>query len=470
MIKTLDRYIVKAFTQSLLLWFVVVLALRIVFDLLANMDEFTEGDPSSWMLISNVIVFYSSHALEYIAEMGGIIVVVSAAFTIVRMQNTNELTAMLASGVSLYRVVWPIICAAMVMSLIIVIDREICMPSIRSTLVLKPDEVGKEDTTKMNVYMIVDSNATCWYANEYQPGQKIMKYPVVILRDPKTYRYAAHASGRQATYDKNNKGWAITDGQLLKVGRKGKNVWRRVQTSNSIYTTIGPETFVAIGRRRWLEKHSNPLPPGQRFVIKRIEDSDKHYNMTIYADKFIPGRPYKGKFFSGKLINPKFLFYNDKGGLIATIMGDSAKWVPGKVSERHWQLEKGKLLINSEMTPDEVALKQSGRWKDYLTSAELTDMMKLQGATDISSVRMTKFIRVVEPFNNLIMLLLGLPFILSRQRNIKASAMYCILTVGIFYVFVYGCRYIGMPDALSAFLPIMVFGPISILMLDSIQT
>ena len=68
------------------------------------------------------------------------------------------------------------------------------------------------------------------------------------------------------------------------------------------------------------------------------------------------------------------------------------------------------------------------------------------------------------------MLLLGLPFILSRQRNIKASAGLCVLIVGMFYVFIYICRYMGLPDFWAAFLPLLLFGPISVLMLDSVKT
>ncbi|HNX26141.1 MAG TPA: hypothetical protein PKK48_01910, partial [Phycisphaerae bacterium] len=62
-----------------------------------------------------------------------------------------------------------------------------------------------------------------------------------------------------------------------------------------------------------------------------------------------------------------------------------------------------------------------------------------------------------------------LPFILSRQRNIKASALRCVLVVGLFYVFIQFCQYV-LPDAWAAFMPLMIFGPISILMLDSIKT
>ena len=62
------------------------------------------------------------------------------------------------------------------------------------------------------------------------------------------------------------------------------------------------------------------------------------------------------------------------------------------------------------------------------------------------------------------------PFILSRQRNIKASAGLCVLIVGMFYVFIYICRYMGLLDFWAAFLPLLLFGPISVLMLDSVKT
>ena len=83
---------------------------------------------------------------------------------------------------------------------------------------------------------------------------------------------------------------------------------------------------------------------------------------------------------------------------------------------------------------------------------------------------LTKHIRFADPINNLVMLLLGLPFILSRQRNIKASAGLCLLMVGAFYAFVYVCRYTGLSPTLAAWLPAMLFGPVAVVMLDSVKT
>jgi len=93
-----------------------------------------------------------------------------------------------------------------------------------------------------------------------------------------------------------------------------------------------------------------------------------------------------------------------------------------------------------------------------------------QRVPDMRRALLIKHIRFADPINNLVMLLLGLPFILSRQRNIKASAGLCLLMVGAFYAFVHVCRYTGLSPTLAAWLPAMLFGPVSVVMLDSVKT
>jgi len=68
------------------------------------------------------------------------------------------------------------------------------------------------------------------------------------------------------------------------------------------------------------------------------------------------------------------------------------------------------------------------------------------------------------------MLLLGLPFILSRERGIKTSAARCLLVVSVFYVSIYVCRYVGLPPEWAAWLPILTFGPLAMVLMDSVKT
>ncbi|GAG53299.1 unnamed protein product, partial [marine sediment metagenome] len=114
--KILDRYILRNFLTSAVTWFVVFMLMRMVADLFINMDEFAKLDMRFGELVGYVATYYSYQSLAYFTELGGVIIVASAAFTLAMMNHTNELTAMLASGVSLQRVIVPIILCSVLLS------------------------------------------------------------------------------------------------------------------------------------------------------------------------------------------------------------------------------------------------------------------------------------------------------------------------------------------------------------------
>ena len=105
-----------------------------------------------------------------------------------------------------------------------------------------------------------------------------------------------------------------------------------------------------------------------------------------------------------------------------------------------------------------------------MSIGQLSKLAKLKQVADPRSAVLTKHIRITEPLNSLVMLLVGVPFILSRERNVKSSAMRCLCMVGVFYTFIYISRYLDLPPVWAAWLPVLVFGPIAAIMYDSIKT
>lgn len=488
LIKTLDRYVVRSFLHSLLMWVIVFMSLRIVMDLFINLDEFTEipekQGVGTWFLIGQIASHYFYNSLTYFTEMGGIIILVAAAFSLARMNHTNELTAMLASGVSLYRVVWPIILAAMLMGGLIIIDQEFCIPQVKGKLLLDEDEIGGVKKGS-SIKLLCDGYNSVWYSNLFDPQEQKLHHPLVVLRDD-NYRYAAHAGATSATFSifERTTGWLAGEGFLFCKSRndgKGNVGWRHTQDTFRIYTVINPEELVEVGKKMWAAEHNRSFPAGKAIGgVTDITAKDEHFNMVLRAEQFKPGslvniqdgERTKEVIEDGVLIRPRFDFWGrgDNHKVLATIAADKAIWIPDTINQAHWKLDGGVLFIPSDLTPDELELRQSGNWLDYMSSSELTRMLKLKRAVDLQAVRLTKYVRFADPLNNLVMLLLGLPFILSRQRNIKASALLCLLIVVAFYAFIYICRYINMPDFFAAFLPLLIFGPTSVAMLDSIKT
>jgi hypothetical protein len=66
----------------------------------------------------------------YFRDSAGVIIVVAAAFSLGKMVRTNELVAMIASGVSAKRIVRPILVLAIFFTALSVADQELLIPSI----------------------------------------------------------------------------------------------------------------------------------------------------------------------------------------------------------------------------------------------------------------------------------------------------------------------------------------------------
>ena len=138
--KILDKYVAKNFLTGYAISFCVLMGLRIVIDLFVNLDEFTEhADLGAAAVIRNVLTYYALNSMLYFRDFAGMITVVAAAFSLGRMVRSNELVAVMASGVSLRRVIAPIIILALLLSVLLVVDQELLIPPLGDKLVRDQD-------------------------------------------------------------------------------------------------------------------------------------------------------------------------------------------------------------------------------------------------------------------------------------------------------------------------------------------
>jgi lipopolysaccharide export LptBFGC system permease protein LptF len=450
--RTLDRYIVRNFLASAAMWFIVLMALRIVTDLFINMDEYVKGSPSVGGVLVHVAGYYGVHSLEYFAQLGGVIIVAAATFTLAMMGRTNELTAMLASGVSLHRIIWPIILCAMLMGGLIVADQEmlIPVPAVAARLARARDD--PTGTQEFRMPFAADGYGSVWRADAFYPGEEQMVNPSVFLRDA-NYRQVAGIFGEEAYPGEvdGRKGWVVRNGVLLRGGQN-ERVWPCVPDAHLIATALGPRELAVPG-------------PGDDPSTGAIRRTDAQYPMILEAKAFTPDAGRKA---GGVLDRPRFSFVTDEGRLLAVVVATSATWA---AAEGGWELQGGAIFCPSDLTTDDLVLRRSSRWLEYMSSPQLAEVIRMRRVPDTNAALLVRHTRMTDPINNLIMLLLALPFILSRERrDVKASASLCLLIVGAYYAFIHICRYVGLPPSLAAWLPSMLFGPVAVVMLDSVKT
>jgi len=105
MFKILDNYIIKSFVLSIFYGLMAFTLLFVIIDLMENLDDFIDNNVGSFIILEYYLVFTP----EILKLMTPVAVLFGGLFTAGKMSSNNELTAIKASGVSIYRFMLPFI-------------------------------------------------------------------------------------------------------------------------------------------------------------------------------------------------------------------------------------------------------------------------------------------------------------------------------------------------------------------------
>ena len=177
----LDRYILRSLLFNYLIAVGVMLSLYVILDLFVNLDEFTESDPALIQLLANLADYYLPNLALYFAQLSTAMVTFACLLTVARMRTQNEMTAILSSGVSLYRVAVPIITFAVATSLLLVVDTEVLVPQLGPKLVRKHEDVGTG--WEREVLFLPDQDHALLSAGSFVPETGELHHLLVLGRD-----------------------------------------------------------------------------------------------------------------------------------------------------------------------------------------------------------------------------------------------------------------------------------------------
>jgi len=213
--KILDKYIAKNFLIGYVIALGVLIGLRIVIDLFINLDEFAEqAGMGTLAVIRNIVVFYGVNTTLYFRDIAGMITVVAAAFALGKMVRANELVAIMASGVSLKRVVGPILLLALVSAGLLVADQELLIPSISDKLVRSQDDVPGQES--YDVWFITDGNGSLICSQKFDVTTSTLYQPTIITRRrtamPGIWEVIGRISADTAVYNSQTHKWDLVNG------------------------------------------------------------------------------------------------------------------------------------------------------------------------------------------------------------------------------------------------------------------
>jgi lipopolysaccharide export system permease protein len=132
---TFDRYVVGSFIRIALKCFLSAAGLYCVIDAFSNMDELVGLGRQMNGLLAVLADYYGPRIPWFFDRGSSLIALIAALFVLHSLQRSQELTAVMAAGISPSRVIRPLIGAAAAIAVLAAANREFLLPQYRDRLV-----------------------------------------------------------------------------------------------------------------------------------------------------------------------------------------------------------------------------------------------------------------------------------------------------------------------------------------------
>lgn len=186
--------------------------------------------------------------------------------------------------------------------------------------------------------------------------------------------------------------------------------------------------------------------------------------------------------------------YDEAFQPVSHILADSAHWDPDP-KDPHWKLTGGRKLTGlrpgqsgepeqpvdtyqSNITPDEINLYRSGEFVTLLSTERINQLLQRRQVYGAQHLLRVKHFRISQLMMNVVMLLVAIPCVLTREPGrLKQAITKCLVLVGICFAGYFlafqladrpppGAEWADRWPALMAFVPVLVFGAMAVPLLD----
>jgi lipopolysaccharide export system permease protein len=127
----IDRYITRAQLHAFVIVFVSLAGLTFVVDAFTNIEEFIAHGAQAGGLWRVLGSYYGCRLISFFDATSPVIALASAMFALSWLERHNELTALLAAGITRWRIARPALVFAATVSILAMANRELVLPRVR---------------------------------------------------------------------------------------------------------------------------------------------------------------------------------------------------------------------------------------------------------------------------------------------------------------------------------------------------
>lgn len=230
MLKTLDRYIIRQFLGTFFFILITIMLIAVVFDISEKTQDFARMTASAKEIVFD---FYLNFIIYYSNLFSGLLIFIAVLLFTSRLAHRTEIIAMLSSGVSFPRIMWPYFLAATMLTAVSLFINHSVLPAANKV------RLAFEEEHIRATYFVDDKHMH----REIAPGT-IAYFESFKVQEKMGFRFSLEhwennvltrkLNSDRAQYDSVNGSWRISDYVL----RTMDGTHERIQRGQMLDTVI----------------------------------------------------------------------------------------------------------------------------------------------------------------------------------------------------------------------------------------
>jgi lipopolysaccharide export system permease protein len=215
--KKLDWYVFRGYLISYAICLVSLIGLFVVVDLSARLGDFMQSGRQN--LPVYIFRYYMYNIPLIFGKVSPLITLLAAMFVMTKLKKGNELTPIMASGISVQKVLAPIVIFAGLVSFASLAMEQWTIPKISQ--ILRERDLSAEKNKYQFYNLIHDrENGVLMFMIQYKPSEDLMEIVHLSKLDEKA-RETMHIYATRGRYARREKGWILEEGYVRRFDSQG---------------------------------------------------------------------------------------------------------------------------------------------------------------------------------------------------------------------------------------------------------
>ena len=236
--RLLDRYLLRHFLQAYIYCIAGFISIWFIFDVSDNISTFLDQRISRMLILK----YYLTQAPQILVILLPVALLLALLFSLGRMSRSNEIVSMLTAGVSLPRIIAPLLLAALLTTAASTFLNYSLAPHAEyahKKLLEDPQSRRQQAGLLAQIFRNRTDNRT-WFIQQFYPGENFFRTVHIIQQDAND-NIVTNYIATSAVYHPETHAWELQQVKVIYYDEAG-NITRQIPYTESLIITDWSET------------------------------------------------------------------------------------------------------------------------------------------------------------------------------------------------------------------------------------